>query len=537
MTVVASEHKVLIVDDEPTWIEIIADALEEDGFVVQSAKALETALDLMSNDRFDVVIADMLLPGDIPETCQEEYEYAGVWLIEEIRKLDPLTNVIVLTGHGTVQLANETFRRGIFSIVEKSRFKDDCFLAVVRDAIADRQERLERIGNPFVPKTGIEPRHFGGRSAELAFFREKLREAREGPYCDHFLILGDWGIGKTTLLREYKKIAQQQGYAASLAQVEAFPVGTLLIDAVQSLVHSIIRNLPVERGRFKNLINFFDSFGIQILGSGFEISRDTAQRRQLSPLYFLADSLQKLWEDLEHSHGLVVILLDDVQHVANVSPILTILKQALSEPVIQQTKLLFGLASKPEEWRDMTSLERHHPVGRFFQSRCVLGRLSDDEIRNTLEQSLAPTGTRFTADVIDNVIKYTRGHPFEIQVLCHNLVEHQIQAEVDLSVWEPSLRKTVDELGSTIFQFLYSQATAAETEVLRIFANSDDPLTIKDVKATLINLESDVSLNGVDNYAKSLVDKKLLLKVARGLYTIPDMMFKAYVRFKAARWI
>lgn len=533
----ASEYRLLIVDDEPTWIEVIADILEENGFMVQSAKDLKAALELVSRDRFDVVIADMLLPGDIPETVQEEYEYAGVWLIEEIRKIDPLTNIIVLTGHGTVQLANETFRRGVFSIIEKRGFDDDSFLAVVRDAIADRQGRLERIGNPFVPKTGIEPRHFGGRSAELEFFKEKLREAREGPYCDHFLILGNWGIGKTTLLREYKKIAQQQGYAASLAQVEALPAGTPVIDAVQSLVHSIVRNLPVEQNRFKNLISFLDSFGIQILGTGFEISRDTARKRLPSPLYFLVDSLQKLWEDLKDSYGLIVILLDDVQHVANVSQILTTLKQALSEQAIQQTKLLFGLASTPEEWREMTSLERHHPVGRFFQSRCLLVRLSDGEVRNTIEQSLAPTGIRFTPEVIDNVIRYSKGHPFEMQVLCHDLVEHQIQAQVDSSVWEPALRKAVDELGSTIFRFWYSQATAAETEVLRAFANSDDPLSIKDVKATLVELESDVSLNGVDNFVQGLVDKKLLVEIEPDLHMIPDTMFKAYVQFQAARWV
>ena len=155
------------------------------------------------------------------------------------------------------------------------------------------------------------------------------------------------------MLREYKKLAQQQGYAASIVQIEEFVEGTLPIDAVQSLMHSIIRNLPIEQNRFRNLIGFFDSFGLQVLGTGFDISRDTTQRKQLSPLYFLVDTLQKLWEDLKDSHGLAVVLLDDAQNLISVPPLLSTITQALKDPSVQQTGLLVGLACLPEKWREM----------------------------------------------------------------------------------------------------------------------------------------------------------------------------------------
>ena len=47
--------------------------------------------------------------------------------------------------------------------------------------------------NPFTPKSGWEPKVFAGREAEIEFFKKKLAEAKEG-ICDHFLVLGDWGI-------------------------------------------------------------------------------------------------------------------------------------------------------------------------------------------------------------------------------------------------------------------------------------------------------------------------------------------------------
>ena len=105
---VGGEHRVLIIDDEQVWLETVAVPLEANGLLVQKAKDLEGALESMSSNRFDVAVVDMLLPGDIPEEVQGEYEYAGIWLVERIRKLDPLCNVLVLTGHGTVRLARET---------------------------------------------------------------------------------------------------------------------------------------------------------------------------------------------------------------------------------------------------------------------------------------------------------------------------------------------------------------------------------------------------------------------------------------------
>ena len=120
MTMTSDQHRALIVDDDQVWIKVIAEELTQAGFAVQSAGDPTTALELVSQNRFAVVVADMDLPGDIPETYREKYKYVGIWLIERIRELDPLANIIVLTGHGSVRLANDTFRRGIFAYLLKN---------------------------------------------------------------------------------------------------------------------------------------------------------------------------------------------------------------------------------------------------------------------------------------------------------------------------------------------------------------------------------------------------------------------------------
>jgi ABC-type cobalamin/Fe3+-siderophores transport system ATPase subunit len=50
--------------------------------------------------------------------------------------------------------------------------------------------------------TGVEPAVFGGRTKELEFFEHKLNRTLNTKFAEHFLVLGDWGIGKSTLLKE-----------------------------------------------------------------------------------------------------------------------------------------------------------------------------------------------------------------------------------------------------------------------------------------------------------------------------------------------
>lgn len=71
-------------------------------------------------------------------------------------------------------------------------------------------------GNPFTARSGVDPRVFVGREEELRFFQdERLARAMEGR-CNHYVVTGTWGIGKTVLLRQMKLVAQTEGAWALL---------------------------------------------------------------------------------------------------------------------------------------------------------------------------------------------------------------------------------------------------------------------------------------------------------------------------------
>ena len=100
--------KVLLVDDEKDFVETLAQRLEVRDFVVKTALSGDEALELIRESDLDVVVLDVLMPGK-----------DGIQTLKEIKNLKPLINVIMLTGHATVETAIEGMRLGAYDYLMK----------------------------------------------------------------------------------------------------------------------------------------------------------------------------------------------------------------------------------------------------------------------------------------------------------------------------------------------------------------------------------------------------------------------------------
>ena len=105
------ELSVLVVDDEEGFVEVLARRLEKRGFRVATATSGQQALDNLAEDgttRFDVAVLDVKMPG------MDGLETLGV-----IKDRHPLIEVIMLTGHATVESAIEGMKHGAFDYLMK----------------------------------------------------------------------------------------------------------------------------------------------------------------------------------------------------------------------------------------------------------------------------------------------------------------------------------------------------------------------------------------------------------------------------------
>jgi DNA-binding NtrC family response regulator len=100
---------ILLVDDEVPFVETMTKRLKKRGFDILSAHTGQEALDRLSrNHGIEVVILDVKMPG-----------MDGIQALEEIKRRFPITEVIMLTGHATIESAIEGMRLGAFDYLMK----------------------------------------------------------------------------------------------------------------------------------------------------------------------------------------------------------------------------------------------------------------------------------------------------------------------------------------------------------------------------------------------------------------------------------
>ena len=99
---------ILVVDDESTTQDTLGTFLETEGYDVATARSGEEALTRIEEQEFDVIVADVVMPG-----------VGGFEVLERCRALNPEAAVILMTGHATVEMAIEALRKGACDYLQK----------------------------------------------------------------------------------------------------------------------------------------------------------------------------------------------------------------------------------------------------------------------------------------------------------------------------------------------------------------------------------------------------------------------------------
>jgi DNA-binding NtrC family response regulator len=99
---------VLLVDDEMDFLSTMAKRLGKRGLNPLKAETGEAAVELLKNHAVDVVVLDVKMPG-----------MDGIETLREIKKLNPLIEVIMLTGHASVEAAIQGMELGAFDYLMK----------------------------------------------------------------------------------------------------------------------------------------------------------------------------------------------------------------------------------------------------------------------------------------------------------------------------------------------------------------------------------------------------------------------------------
>jgi two-component system, NtrC family, nitrogen regulation response regulator NtrX len=183
--------KILIVDDEKSIRESIKMILEYEGYESLFAENGKKALQVVEEEPVDLVMLDIKMPG-----------MDGLEVLEAIRGLDNDLPVIMISGHGTIETAVESTKKGAYDFLQKPLDRDKV-LVTIRNAL--RQRKLSQDYREIKEKVELDEEILGTSKA-IKNILELVK--RVGPTDARILITGENGTGKELVakaLHRYSK--------------------------------------------------------------------------------------------------------------------------------------------------------------------------------------------------------------------------------------------------------------------------------------------------------------------------------------------
>ncbi len=177
-------HNILIVDDEVSIRDSLKDVLEEEGYKTAGAESGEACLEALREHSFDVVLLDVWLPG-----------MDGLETLEKIREMEAASEVIMISGHGTIETAVRATKLGAYDFLEKP-LSIDKTLIVIKNAVDAKRLRAENrdLKKQLIPRNVIV-----GESVPMKALRQQIQIM--APTNGRVLIYGESGTGKELVAR------------------------------------------------------------------------------------------------------------------------------------------------------------------------------------------------------------------------------------------------------------------------------------------------------------------------------------------------
>ena len=188
--------KILVVDDEANIRSSLQKVLEREDYIVSTAATGEEALQLLERGSYHVVLTDQKLPG-----------MSGLELLRIIKERFAATEVILITGYGTVEAAVEAMRQGAYDFISKP-FKRIMIVKVVAKAL---EKQLLSEENRFLRSQLLEPIQPEQIIAESPAMKAIMKMVkRVAPLISTVLITGESGTGKEVIARAIHRMSPRR---------------------------------------------------------------------------------------------------------------------------------------------------------------------------------------------------------------------------------------------------------------------------------------------------------------------------------------
>ncbi|ETZ05123.1 MULTISPECIES: sigma-54-dependent transcriptional regulator [Holospora] len=215
-------HTILVVDDDKEICKTLKGILGDEGFKTHIAQTPDEAMKKLKSENIQLILLDVWFGKD---------SWDGVNLLEQIKQISPLIPIIMISGHGTLELAVKAIKRGAYDFLEKP-FDLDRLLLSVRHGLEHSQLHIHKVMATNEAKSWPFP-------LASSLTRLAATDAR-------VLILGENGTGKTSIVKEMVQLSSRKD--KSVLILEAQELNTLGNEEL----------LGIERDRVVERVGLFE---------------------------------------------------------------------------------------------------------------------------------------------------------------------------------------------------------------------------------------------------------------------------------------
>ena len=382
------------------------------------------------------------------------------------------------------------------------------------------------LSNPFKFGTGIFPPYFAGRDREKKVFESRINLAIESNNIQHMAIYGNWGIGKTSLIKYLSDFAKERRCIP--IRVTFYKKAWLPTEFVTFLLRQFRYTIP--EGFLKKFLDIVKKLKLPLVDVDIEKIKNI---EQLDPQITLVQTLSKAWDDLKSSTiapPLIVFFLDDLQ-LASTEETLYILRNTFMELLDQGCKYMLVVTGTSDLFTIFDDMAA--PLTRFFNPM-ELKRLSERDARDAVLKPLEENPLKFSDEVVDKIVDISEGHPYYIQLLCYYLYDNAINNTVDINIYNSSFYLALNDMAQRMFDRIYNSTSENSQQILGVLAESDKTLSYTEI----LKVSENIGLKkaSVGKFLERLKEKEIIKQIEagdnKGKYLLFDKFFKEYVRLE-----
>jgi two-component system nitrogen regulation response regulator NtrX len=124
---------ILVVDDEVDICNMVSEILKDEGYEVRTANGYNSALDVIEKENITLILTDIWMNNNT---------IAGIQLLEWSKKINSLTPVIMMSGHGNIETAMKAAKSGAYDFIEKP-FKSERLILLIEKALEERRLKIK----------------------------------------------------------------------------------------------------------------------------------------------------------------------------------------------------------------------------------------------------------------------------------------------------------------------------------------------------------------------------------------------------------